>query len=139
MITQIEYEQAIIFLANTLESGIETHNLGIIVRYVETICKERDATAQQLEKEKIEHQKCWDMCRGFYESVRRKEELIEALTEKLKPYQKRYAVMHFPSLYGEPYETNWWCLARSEAVRRRWRFRSEVRIVDNKTGKHLIW
>jgi hypothetical protein len=52
---------------------------------------------------------------------------------------KRYTVMHFPSLYGTPFETNSWLLSRIVAFSRLVRFATEVRIVDELTGDHLVW
>lgn len=52
---------------------------------------------------------------------------------------KRYSVLWFPALYGEPYETDWWVLSRLVAWWRLLAGRREVRIIDARTGEHTVF
>lgn len=51
---------------------------------------------------------------------------------------KKYSVCRFPSLYGSPWNTNWWILAYLYAYHLYLECQWEVRIINNQTGEHTV-
>ena len=69
----------------------------------------------------------------FHQAVKRLEE--DYKEEKLK--KKKYSVCAFPSLYGTHVETNFVVISFIVACYRSFSG-SEIRVINNKTGNHII-